>query len=213
MPIIDLSHPITPAMPVYPGDPAPCVSPVTSIADTGYVTRQLTLGSHTGTHMDAPAHMIEGGQTLDAFPVDRFSGPALVLAVTCAPGDTISPAVLRPHATAIARSDFLLLNTGWHHRWGQADYFEDYPTLTPEAACWLAVLGLKGLGVDTPSVDAATSHYYRVHRALLGAGMVLIENLTNLDGLPYRVTFAAFPLAISDADGSPVRAVAWKTVK
>jgi arylformamidase len=207
--IVDLSHPIAPGMPVYPGDPAPTLAPVTDYADAGYVTRLLTVGSHTGTHMDAPAHMLPGGRTLDAFPVTHFTGPALVLHLPSASGAVISPAALRAHAGALAVVDFLLLDTGWAHRWGGADYFTGYPVLSPDAARWLAAQGLKGLGVDTPSVDADDAELFSVHHALLGADMVLVENLTALSALPARVTFAAFPLRLVDADGSPVRAVAY----
>lgn len=196
-------------MPVYPGDPAPTLAPVTDYADTGYVTRQLTLGSHTGTHMDAPAHMLAGALTLDALPLAHFTGPALVLHLPSVPGAVISLAALRAHADALAAVDFLLLDTGWARRWGGVGYFTGYPVLSSDAARWLATYKLKGLGVDTPSVDAHDAERFPVHHALLGAGMVLAENLAGLSDLPARVTFAAFPLSLADADGSPVRAVAY----
>ncbi|MBN1248964.1 MAG: cyclase family protein [Anaerolineae bacterium] len=208
MPIVDLSHPITSGMPVYPGDPAPTSAQVTSLAETGYVTRQLVLGSHTGTHIDAPAHMLAGGPTLSDLPIATFIGLARVLHLPVEAGKTIALARLAPHETDLEACGFLVINTGWHRRWGQPDYFANYPTLSVDAANWLARQGLKGVGLDTPSADGPTSQVYAVHHALLGAGMVIVENLTNLDALPDRVTFSAFPLPIAGADGSPVRAIA-----
>lgn len=209
MPIIDLTHPIAPGMPVYPGDPAPALRPVTVLGEVGYVTRELTLGSHTGTHMDAPAHMIPGGRTLDAFPADHFTGPALVLHLPVGPGTVIAGAAPRAHARDIAAVDFLLLDTGWARRWGTDGYFVGYPVLHPDAAAWLATQDLKGIGIDTPSVDVHDAETFAVHHALLGVGMVIVENLANLGHLPSRITFAALPLHLADADGAPARAVAW----
>ena len=208
MRVVDLSHPITADMPVYPGDPLPSLDVASTLAGAGYVTRRITLGSHTGTHMDGPAHMIAGGRTLDAYPVGHFIGSAAVLDLTACVGPTIEPAALLAHQAVIAGCAFLLLNTGRHRHWGEASYFVDYPVLSVDAALWLAGLGLRGIGVDTVSVDAGDATDYAVHRALLGHDMVIVENLTNLGSLSDAgFTFAAFPLRIDCADGSPVRAV------
>jgi len=209
MRVVDLSHPITADMPVYPGDPRPSLDVVSTLTGAGYVTRKITLGSHTGTHMDAPAHMIAAGRPLDAYPVGHFIGSAAVLDLTAHAGLTIDLAALLPHEARLAGSDFLLLNTGWHRHWGEEGYFDDYPALSVDAALWLAGLGLRGIGVDTASVDAADAAVSVVHHALLSRDMVIVENLTNLDALSgLGFTFAAFPLRIDRADGSPVRAVA-----
>jgi len=212
MHVVDLSYPITSDMPVYPVDPRPCLDVASTLAGAGYVARKITFGSHTGTHMDAPAHMIAGGRTLDAYPVGHFIGFAAVLDLTAYAGPTIELAALWPHQAVIAGSDFLLLNTGWYRYWGEASYFVDYPVLSVDAALWLAGLGMRGIGVDTVSVDAADAVGYAVHHAFLSRDMVIVENLTNLAALPDAgFTFAAFPLRIDRADGSPVRAVAMVT--
>lgn len=211
MRVIDLSHPITAGMPVYPGDPLPSLDVASTLEGIGYVTRRIAIGSHMGTHMDAPAHMIAGGRTLDAYPVGHFIGAAVTLDLKARAARTIERAALLPHQAIIAGNDFLLLNTGWYDYWGEDRYFVDYPVLSVDAALWLADLGLRGIGVDTVSVDAAgagASAASAVHHALLSRDMVIIENLTNLDALSgLRFTFAAFPLSIDQADGSPVRAV------
>jgi kynurenine formamidase len=208
MRVIDLSHPITADMPVYPGDPLPSLDVVSTLDGAGYITRRITFGSHMGTHMDAPAHMIAGGRTLDAYPIGHFIGSAAALDLTAYVGPTLELVALLPHRSVIVGSDFLLLNTGWYHHWGEARYFVDYPVLSVDAALWLAGLGLRGIGVDTCSVDAAASSVHAVHHAFLRREVVIIENLTNLAALPDAAfTFAAFPLRIDQADGSPVRAV------
>jgi arylformamidase len=209
MRVVDLSHPITADMPVYPGDPRPSLDVASTLDGAGYVTRRISIGSHTGTHMDAPAHMIVGGRALDAYPVGHFIGSAVVLDVTAYAGSVIEPAALLPRQAEISGSDFLLLNTGWHRHWGDDRYFVDYPVLSVDAALWLAGLGFRGIGVDTASVDGGDATEYAVHHAFLSRDMIIVENLTNLAALPGTgFTFAAFPLRIDRADGSPVRAVA-----
>lgn len=208
MRVVDLSHPITADMPVYPGDPLPSLDVASTLDGAGYVTRRITFGSHTGTHMDAPAHMIAGGMTLDAYPIGHFIGSAIALDLTAYVGPTIELVALLPHRSVIVGSDFLLLNTGWHRHWGEDRYFDDYPVLSVDAALWLAGLGLRGIGVDTASVDGGSTTEYANHHAFLSRDMVIVENLTNLVALPNAgFTFAAFPLRIDQADGSPVRAV------
>jgi len=209
MRVVDLSHPITADMPVYPGDPQPSLDVASTLDGIGYVTRRITFGSHTGTHMDAPAHMIADGRTLDAYPVGHFIGSAVALDLVAYSGLTIELAALLPYQEVITGCAFLLLNTGWHRYWGKDRYFIDYPVLSVDAALWLSGLGLRGVGVDTVSVDGAASTAYAVHHAFLSRETVIIENLTNLDALPgVRFTFVAFPLRIDRADGAPVRAVA-----
>ncbi len=209
MRVIDLSHPITADMPVYPGDPLPSLDVASTLEGIGYVTRRIAIGSHMGTHMDAPAHMIAGGRTLDAYPVGHFIGAAVALDLKARAARTIERAALLPHQAIIAGNDFLLLNTGWYDYWGEDRYFVDYPVLSVDAALWLAGLGLRGVGVDTASVDGGNATEYAIHHAFLSRDMVIVENLTNLAALPPDAgfTFVAFPLCIDQADGSPVRAV------
>lgn len=204
MRFIDLSHTIKTAMPVYPGDPPVSVKQVAKIGIDGYGLRRFEFGSHTGTHMDAPAHVLEGGRSLDRISPERFVGPAVVLRATDL--RKIDADALR--ALPLATADFLLLHTGWDKKWGQTAYYEGYPTLTADAVEFLKTLSLKGVGFDCPGPDAAGEDLWR-HRALLGADILLIENLTGLEKLPATGSiFYAIPLPIRDADASPVRAFA-----
>ena len=209
MTIIDLSHSISENMPVYPGTEPPVIRIGCSISEDGFLEREISMFSHTGTHMDAPAHLLEEGATLDRFPVAQFFGKAFILRCDDGQGPEIKLQQLLAHEKSLKQVDFLLLQTGWSHYWGEGKYFSGYPVLSQEAAEFLGDLPLKGIGVDTISVDGIDSVLFPVHMALLKKNIVLIENLTNLQAVPGAFcTFACFPLKFVSADGSPVRAVA-----
>ena len=208
MRVIDLSHPISAEMPLWPGTPAPEISDLHTIGRDGFGERWLQLSSHTGTHLDAPAHIVEGAATLDRMPVDAFIGKGTVLDVTQSQRETITLETLLEFRAQIGQAEFLLLHTGWSRFWGRDEYNRDYPALSAETAEWLAGAGLKGVGIDAPSFDAWDSEALPVHRRLLGAGLLLIENLTALDQLADSVfLLSVLPLNIAAAEACPVRAV------
>jgi kynurenine formamidase len=210
MKLVDLTHPITPNMPVYPGTQPPVFITGCSIDETGFLEKQITLYSHTGTHIDAPAHLIKDHNTLDMLEIEHFYGPALMLDFYNFKAKTIGVQELEPHQNAIRKVKFLLLHTGWSRYWGSERYFSNYPVLSLEAANWLSGFGIKGFGLDTISADTVDSQDYQVHIALLQKNIIIIENLANLADLPCnQFEFSCFPLSFEDADGSPVRAVAY----
>lgn len=201
MKIIDLTHVLEEGMPVYPGTEPPILDEANTIERDGFREKKITMYSHTGTHMDAPAHILPGAVTLDSMRVETFYGSACVLDLPFSD--------LASREKMIAASDFLLLRSGWSRHWGSGKYFERFPVLDSKTAEWLTGFGLKGIGLDAISVDPVDSTTLSIHRILLGAGLVIIENLTNLDLLPEdQFDFSCFPLKIQGADGSPVRAVA-----
>lgn len=203
---VDLTHSIQTGMPVFPGDPGVVCTPSAVIERDGYAVTALSLGSHAGTHMDAPAHLLPGLSTLDGMGVDNFMGSACVVDCTAAgPGGEIGAGLL----SGLTPADFILLHTGWDRLWGGPDYFEGYPALTPGAARLLSRLAGRGVGIDTPSPDPVRSAACENHRLLLTAGLLLVENLTGLSALRgARFFFCALPLKLARADGAPVRAVA-----
>lgn len=208
---IDLTHEIAPDMPVYPGTDPPVFEIGSSIEKDGFLEKKLTLFSHTGTHMDAPAHIIPDGRALDRYPVSHFAGQACVIDVCNSAMDHISVDLLAASADRIRMAQFVLLRSGWDRHWGTPGYFSGYPVLSPEAARWLTrePAHLKGIRVDMISVDPVDAADLEIHKILLGAGLVLIENLANLDSLPDTLfDFSCYPLRIKRADGAPVRAVA-----
>ncbi len=208
MNVIDLTHTICSSMPVYPGTEPPRIEEATSIAKEGFAEKLLTFYSHTGTHMDAPAHLLSGKATLDSFEPSHFVGPATVGDFRNALGATIGLRDLLPLEKGLERGGFLVLHTGWSRFWGEESYFGSYPVLTQEACRWLTRFPLQGVAMDTISVDPIDSFELENHRILLGAGMVIVENLTNLEALPESgVTLCCLPLKIEKSDGAPVRAV------
>ena len=208
MKAIDLTQMLSPDMPVYPGTEVPKIVDATSIEKDGFAEKLLSMYSHTGTHIDAPAHMLPGAFTLDRFPVDTFIGSAVVIKVPESSGGVIGSGLLEAKADSLKGCDFVLFNTGWDGKWGQDSYFSGFPVLSAEAARWLCGRGLKGVGFDCISVDAVGSTDMAIHKILLGSGLVIVENLCNLAYLPGSTfIFSCLPLRIPDSDGSPVRAV------
>lgn len=209
MKIIDLTHTVMPGMPLYPGTKPPKLSTLCTINKNGFTERRISISSHTGTHMDAPAHVIPRGATFDQWSIDRFAGCASVLDMTDLRTPSIGVEKLKCHASIIKKSEFVLLYTGWSRYWGKQKYFRGYPVLTSEAALWLVDFHLKGVGMDTVSVDEPDAVNLPVHNIFLEWGTVIIENLVNLDRLPQSdFIFCCFPLKVEKAEASPIRAAA-----
>lgn len=209
MKVIDLSHTISESMPFYPGTDPPVFKDACTIEKDGFAEKRISLYTHTGTHLDTPVHILPGLPTLKEIPVGHFCGRGLVLDFTGFHKQHIEPADMEPHRSAVEGTDFVILNTGWSRLWGREEYFHGFPVLSPEGAEWISGFRLKGVGVDVISVDEVGSTEFPVHKALLRHNIIVIENLTNLEGLRGKpFTFCSFPLKIDMADGSPVRAVA-----
>ena len=204
-----MSHPISSSMPVYPGTAPPSLTSTAALDENGFVEHLVQFSTHIGTHVDAPAHMLPGAKSLDRLPLNHFMGHAVALNLSTIDSKEIGVTELEPYHDRLDTADFVLLHTGWGKYWGQSRYFKQFPVLDRDAARWLSSLGLKGLGIDTPSLDNANSFDYPNHKHFLSRNVVLIENLTNLDRLPQTpFTLVCFPLPIQRADGCPVRAVA-----
>jgi len=196
-------------MPVYPGTEPLQFLEACVILQDGFAEKRMTLFSHTGTHMDVPAHIIEGGATLDQVAVERFCGKACLVDVRPGGRRTITMAMLKPWKNIVREVDFVLFRSGWSDLWQDDGYFKGYPVLTPKAAEWIGGFGLKGIGVDMISVDREGSAGFPIHRILLARNILIIENLTNLDALaPGIFDFWCLPLKVETGDGAPVRAVA-----
>jgi arylformamidase len=199
--IYDISLPISNDLPVWPGD-----STVRIVRDDSLpAVSEITLGSHTGTHVDAPAHFFKDGATVDQLPLDALVGPAWVAYVP-GPGPIT--------AGQLAAADIpdgpirLLLRTDNSGRIALVWAFEtDFVALAPDAADWLLARGIRLVGIDAPSVELAIERDGPVHRALLGAGVVIVENLDLTDIAPGGYRLACLPLRIMGGDGAPARAV------
>jgi len=208
MKIVDLSHEINSGMPFFPGTEKPELEQVTSLVKDGFVEHRATMLTHTGTHIDVPAHLVVGGLALDQMSVDNFIGKAAIIDLTGIKKRAIGKETLRPFEGLISKIEFLILKTGWEKYWGEQGYFKGFPALDPGAAQWLGEFNLKGVGVDAISIDPAGSKDYPIHHILFKNNMIVIENLANLDELGGGVfTFSCLPLKFENGDGSPVRAV------
>ena len=210
MNILDLTYVISPHMPVYPGTEGPTLSPANTYEKDGFKETLLSMYSHTGTHMDAPAHVFAGRASLDELPASQFVGKATVIDCThLGEGGSITMDHVRSNPYA-QQADFLLFHTGWGKFWGKPEYFGDYPCVTAEVVDFLIQTGKKGVGLDTIGLDPIADTNLTLHRQLLSTNKtVIIENLCNLDKLPQGLfTFCALPLRYENADGSPIRAVA-----
>lgn len=207
MHVIDLSHVIQTGMPVYPGDEPVNVRRTHFVNKHGFSQTVFSTGTHAGTHVDVAAHLYTDAPGLDWLGPDNFTGWAAVVDLT----DLDTPYIDQHHLAALSQIeslDFALLHTGWDRHWRTDQYYTNFPPLTETASRFLGGLQLKGVGLDTPSPDPVDSSDLRAHKALLDHGMVIVENLCNLNELPKEgFVFSCLPLRIRDGEACPVRAV------
>ena len=209
MTVIDLTHSIHAGMPVYPGTDPPAFSTPCTIEKDGFTEKKIALYSHTGTHIDAPAHIIPEAKTLDQLSINHYFGQACMLDLKSLNKPIIDIADLEAYEDLMQKVDFVLLYTGWSEFWNKGRYFEGYPVLSREAATWISGFRLKGLGIDMISIDREETSDFPIHRIFMEQSILIIENLTNLLGLPQLgFSFSCLPLKFENADGSPVRAIA-----
>lgn len=216
MEYVDCSHPLESEPGAYPGDPPVEIEPHATHDKDGYRVTRLAMGSHSGTHIDAPNHLLPDGLTLDEYPIETFTFDAIRVSIPDL--DSRQPIVradLPDVSDAdLADVDLLAIHTGWDRHWGTKSYL-DHPFLTPDLAQWLADrnchVGIDAISVDpTPTENAVFGEPegFPAHRALLGADRLIVENLTRLADVPEQFSLLAFPLSLPDGDGAPVRAVA-----
>jgi kynurenine formamidase len=210
MRIIDLSHTLKNGMPVFPGMREPNFIEEFSVAKNGYKEMSLAMLTHTGTHIDCPAHMLESEITTDVVDLELFYCPVFVADFsTKQEGDVIQVSDFEKYSEELRKSKGVLIYTSWDKKWGKKEYFGNYPYLSVEAIKFLISNNILTIGLDVISIDAIDSMDYENHKLVLGAGGVIVENLCNLDKVKDEdFMFSALPLKIGGGDGSPVRAVA-----
>jgi len=204
MVLYDISVSISPSLPCTPGDPPVRLSmlPAPAEGEPFRITR-LSFGSHTGTHVDAPAHLLADGMTVDEIPLAVLIGHCLVVDLTAHDGE-IDVGLLRKLPLKGERR--LLFHTRNSSLWGQPGFVGEFTALTPAAATFLVELGVQLVGIDYLSVEHHRSQG-EVHRILLEAGVVILEGL-NLAGVERGgYELICLPLKIRGADGAPCRAV------
>jgi arylformamidase len=203
----DISLPIAPNMPAWPGDAPITVEPTSRVGQGGSSNvSRLGMSSHTLTHVDPPGHFIDRGLTVDRLPLDVLIGPAAV----------VEP---QPQKNLITATDLgqlglrdverVLIKTRNSYLWagGPYEFQPDYISLSKDAAAWLVSKGIKLVGVDYLSVEAYGVRDHPVHQTLLGNGVVVVEGL-NLSQVPEgRYQLICLPLKIQNGDGAPARVV------
>jgi len=206
MKIYDISVPIRSTMPVYEGDPAVKIDAWSAFAkgDSSNVS-MLNFGAHTGTHVDAPAHFIEGARKIDALPLETLIGAARVIRVADDVTEITPEFLERCDLGGIERVIFHTRNSGL---WSD-NFRSDYTHLLPEAARNLVNRGVKLVGTDYLSIEKFHSGHHRTHLTLLSSNVVIVEGL-NLSDVPegdYELICLPLKIADGSGDGAPARAV------
>jgi arylformamidase len=206
----DLSQPLESGMTIFPGDPEIHLQMAQGVVEPWRVTA-LQLGTHSGTHIDAGSHYYPQGKTIDAYPINRFIVPGVVIEI---PSLSEDQAILvddcREGLKNLPRGGAVLIRTDWSQFWNTERYLR-HPHLSVEAASLLAGNMASLVGIDALNVDSTVQGTDQVHQLLLGQEILIVENLARLaqlqPGKIYRFSF--LPLRWKGLDGSPIRAVAW----
>lgn len=212
--MIDLSQELYHNCPVLPIVDPPKIDLLLIGPRDGWKLERITMSLHTGTHMDAPAHLDDFRTTLDEIPIDRFQGSALLADVSYKkPGEPIGQADLEPYADRMTADTIVLLYTGWGQRreWSK-EWIYRSPYVSNEGARFLADQKAKAIGIDHFSVGGTGEENEETHRILLGAGIVLIEGL-QLDNPSLKQGnwhVMALPLKIRESSGAPARVIAFQ---
>lgn len=214
--IIDLSMTIEEGMMTFPVHWHPVVE-ITQLGRfhvEGRETRKITLGTHTGTHVDAPRHFIPNGKTIDQTDPDIYYGPARVIDFTDLPDKT---KITTEMISQRLKEDFpprILLRYDWDKRIKNLQYYSHHPYLSEDACRWLVNKGIKLIGTDAPMPDnpengRGCTKDSPNHTILLSKGVAILEYLVNLKEIPSQdFILSALPIRLGGCDGAPVRAVA-----
>jgi len=199
MKIVDLTALLDEDTPVYPGDPSVLIQAAGRLAEDGFNDHSITFGTHIGTHIDAPYHMISDGKKLNDFPVSRFVGRGVCIdARTGFSVESVKTADLQ-------EDDIVFFLTGKSDKYSDPEYFENYEAIPRNVADILIERKIKIVGMDMCSPDHEP---FDIHTLLLGNDILIIENLVNLKPLVAKeFTVYALPLKLA-VDGAPVRVIA-----
>lgn len=209
----DISHIISQEIPIYPGNPTPKFESILNLEKDGVNVSRISLGTHTGTHVDSQNHFIAGGIGIDKEPLTRFIGEAVVLDFSKKTiGEGINGNDLSSYSSIASFNDIILIYTGVSNYWDE-NYMDKvgkkFTYLEPSAADWIVNHNIKSIGIDTPSVEKYGSKTALTHKRLLSSGVGIVENLSsNLKKfVGRRVFLVCLPLALKGLDASPARAV------
>ncbi|WP_125152376.1 cyclase family protein [Clostridium rectalis] len=207
MAFIDLSYPIDSDMITYCEKERTNIYNLSSINTEGYNVKKLSITTHTSTHVDAPNHIIENGLTIDKIPLDNFYGQGIIIDCRNIKSQCIDIDILNNYN--LSNKDFILFYTGHDRYWGTVNYLSKYKYMSNKLCYYMSSLDIKGVGIDTISIDSESNITLNNHNKLLKNNKLIIENLANLNFLVNKsFELFLFPLKIQCGDGSPVRSVA-----
>lgn len=207
--LIDLSIPINNNTPIYPGDPKPNIHSAASIEKDGYNVSHVIMGSHTGTHVDAPYHFNKDGLKMDELPLNLFLAEGVVIDVTgkdeC---EEITREDLLPYTEKLVAGRTVLFHTGWSKFAGDEKYYK-HPYIGKDVIHFLLCRGIRVFLIDALNIDPPDGSSFEGHSLITGMNGVIGENYTNFDLIDFDNPFIiTLPLYFRGLDGSPVRAVA-----
>ena len=204
MPFLDVSVQLKTGMAAFPGNPEFDLQPVKRIAEGGSSNvSRLVLGTHTGTHVDAPRHFFDDGASVDTLPLDLLIGEARVLEIDKRGG--ISGDDL--DAAGLQRDLRVLLKTPNSTFWAENGFRQDFTYLDESGARYMVDRGVRVVGIDYLSIEQFKKPGAPAHRTLLSKGIVIIEGLNLSNAESGRYEMYCLPLPISGADGAPARVV------
>jgi kynurenine formamidase len=223
--VIDLTHTMTPETPVWPGNEPFHAETVRSYAEHGFYAQGLAFWEHTGTHIDAPAHFVEGAETAELLPVENFVAPLVVIDISDrVAGDEDTSLTVEDIAAweeangSVPEGAFVAMHSGWAAKIDEPEAFVNqdtegvmhYPGFHPDATAMLIEeRGIVGIGVDTLSLDPGNSTDFGSHIAVLGSGNYGIEGLANLDQAPAAgATIVVGAFKHLNGSGGPARVFA-----
>ncbi|MEM0314157.1 MAG: cyclase family protein [Candidatus Bathyarchaeia archaeon] len=207
--IIDLSYSIEGTMMVYPGLSRPVLEWLAIYDQEGFWSSKITIPVHVGTHIDAPKHFIRDGISVDQLALNRIVGEAVLCNVIDRQTNVITARDLEKFDNLIEPGVIVVINTEIHKKYGSYVFLKEHPYLSTDAAKWLVQKKIQALGVDMITVDRIGDTKAECHRIILGAGIPVVEGLTNLEKLwLQRFWFVALPLKIQNGEAAPCRVIA-----
>ena len=213
MEVIDLTLTVSSKIPTFPGSPQPNFIPWENIKEDGYNLELLFLSSHTGTHMDAPHHFLEKGAKIHEISLKKLVSEAALIKSRKSSGQSITKTDIQKFEKKhgkIENFSSVIFYTGWQKNLQKKYYFTKNPGLSVSAAKYLASKKISLVGIDSPSIDLGADSQFSVHQIFAKKGMLIVENLTNLDKIkPSKFHLVVLPLKLKNTTGSPVRAIAF----
>ncbi len=208
---VDLTHELHNGMPIYPGDPSPSFVSYATLEKNGVNLTKLTLGSHTGTHIDAPRHFIPNGIGVDQIPASKLVGEAYVADLSSKPiGSGVTGRDLRENLEGkVAEDDIVIVYTGCSELWGEESITSNYTYLTGSAADYLVSRKVRAVGIDFLSIERFQAPDPVAHKTLLGNGIFIMESLNRATKqfAGKRVLVICMPIKLQNGDGAPSRII------